>query len=102
LDTQSIISELEAERDRLDQAISALKGGGRRLSKGGPSGMGVRRRLSAAARKRISDAQKKRWAAQKKTRIAWIHNGYPIRRRTTAPSQNWWIGGSRCWSERRL
>jgi len=70
LNTQSIISELEAERDRLEQAISALKGNGQRFSRRGPSGTGRRRRLSAAARKRISDAQKKRWAAQKKTRTA--------------------------------
>ena len=49
LDTQSIISDLETERDRLEQAISALKGDGRGVSRRPSSGMGRRRRLSAAA-----------------------------------------------------
>ena len=66
MDTQQIISELESERDRLEQAIAALRGsaGGRR----GGIGMGRRgrRHLSAAAKKRISDMMKKRWAERKK------------------------------------
>jgi len=65
MDTQQIISELEAERDRLEQAISALRGtSGRR----GPGGRGRRgrRRLSAASKKRISEMMKKRWAERKK------------------------------------
>jgi exonuclease VII small subunit len=62
LDTERIIAKLEAERDRLDKAIAALKGG-----KPGKTGSGKRgRHLSAAAKKRISIAQKKRWAAQKR------------------------------------
>jgi hypothetical protein len=67
LDTQSIIVELEAERDRLNAAIEALQGsqGGRRLtSSGKPDGR--RRHLSAAVRKRIGEAMKKRWAERKK------------------------------------
>jgi hypothetical protein len=55
--TERIIAELEAERDRLDAAITALRDSARK---------GKRRRLSVAARKRISDAQKKRWAASKR------------------------------------
>jgi exonuclease VII small subunit len=61
LDTESIIANLEAERDRLDQAIAALKGRKSKTSNGRRG-----RHLSAAAKKRISDAQKKRWAAQKR------------------------------------
>jgi exonuclease VII small subunit len=67
MDTQQIISELESERDRLDQAISALRGSmrGRRGNFGGRGRRG-RRHLSPAAKKRISDMMKKRWAERKK------------------------------------
>jgi excinuclease UvrABC nuclease subunit len=65
LDTTSIIAALEAEQDRLDQAIAALRG--KRRESGKPAN-GRKRRLSAAARKRISEAQKKRWAERKKKR----------------------------------
>jgi hypothetical protein len=75
MDTQSILSELRAERDRLDQAITALEGGnGRRRgrkpgpvpSEDGRRGRRGRRRLSAAAKKRISEMMKLRWAERKK------------------------------------
>jgi hypothetical protein len=62
LDTQQIIADLEAERDRRDTAIAALEGSGRRRAKGRN---GRRRRLSPEARKRISEGMKKRWAARK-------------------------------------
>lgn len=63
MDTQAIIEALEAERDRLNQAIMALRG-----KEHGPGKLanGRKRTLSASARKRISEAQKKRWAARKK------------------------------------
>jgi len=67
MDTEAIIRELEAERDRLNQAIAALQsshGKHGRTASGNPDGR--RRHLSAAARKRISNAMKKRWAARKK------------------------------------
>jgi hypothetical protein len=70
MDTQQIINELEAERDRLEQAISALRGsmgGGRRSVSAGPGrGRRGRRRLSAAAKRRISEMMKKRWAERKR------------------------------------
>jgi hypothetical protein len=67
MDTAAILAELTAERDRLDQAIAALRGkGNTRTVTGKPDGRRGKRRLSAAARKRISDAQKKRWAERKK------------------------------------
>jgi hypothetical protein len=53
-----IVADLRAERDRIDQAITALDGTERRRG---------RRRISAAGRKRISEAMKKRWAARKKS-----------------------------------
>lgn len=69
MDTQQIISELEAERDRLEQAISALRGSmsGRRSVGAGPGrGRRGRRHLSAAAKRRISEMMKKRWAERKR------------------------------------
>ena len=67
MDTQQIISELEAERDRLEQAITALRGSmGRRTAAGFGRGRRGRRRLSAAAKRRISEMMKKRWAERKR------------------------------------
>ena len=71
MDTAAIIAELEAERDRLDKAIAALKGGISTHGKGYRAARPVdgrkrRRRMGAEARKRISDAMKKKWAARKK------------------------------------
>jgi hypothetical protein len=76
MDTQQIIGALREERDRLEQAISALEGGGGRGRRGRrpgpvPAGPGRgrgrrRRRLSAAAKQRISEMMKKRWAERKK------------------------------------
>ena len=68
MDTQQIISVLEAERDRLEQAISALRGSlaGRRGLAGPGRGRRGRRRLSAAAKRRISEMMKKRWAERKR------------------------------------
>ncbi len=59
MDTESIIADLEQERDRLTAAIQALSGSGTRRSR-------RRRRLSAAARKRISDGMRRTWASRKK------------------------------------
>jgi len=67
MDTETIIEELEAERDRLSAAISALQG--RKRGPGRPParlGGGVKRHLSPASRKRISDAMKKRWASRRR------------------------------------
>ncbi len=77
MDTQQIVAALREERDRLEQAISALEGGGvgrgRRGRRPGPVPGGPgrgrgrrRRRLSAAAKQRISEMMKKRWAERKK------------------------------------
>jgi len=66
MDTQQIISELEAERDRLEQAISALRGSLHARRVAGGRGRRGRRRLSAAAKRRISEMMKKRWAERKR------------------------------------
>jgi hypothetical protein len=70
MEIQTLVSDLKAERDRIDQAIAALEG----LSSSAParrgrppkakqaSAAGKGRTMSPAARKRISQAMKKRWA----------------------------------------
>jgi len=65
LDIQTIIAELTAERDRLNQAIAALQGNGRGRRSIAKSRNGRKRQLTAAQRKRIGDAMRKRWAARK-------------------------------------
>ena len=52
-----IIRNLEAERDRIDAAIKALKGAG-----GASAKQGKHRTMSAAGRARIAAAQRARWA----------------------------------------
>jgi hypothetical protein len=68
LDTASIIAELEAERDRLESAISPLQGNrrgpGRPADK--PDGRKGKRHMSAAAKSRISERMKASWAKRKK------------------------------------
>jgi len=57
---EDILDQLQSQRDRVNAAIAALKGGsGRRPGR-------EHRTLSAEARRKISQAQKKRWAAQKR------------------------------------
>jgi hypothetical protein len=64
MDTQSILNELRAERDRLDTAIAALESS----SNSFPTRR--RRRMSAAGRKRLSMLLKRRWAQGKMGRRA--------------------------------
>lgn len=69
MDSQTLIVELTNERDRIDQAITALNGNTvrttRRVHNVATPGTGKRRHLTAAAKQRIADAMKKRWAARK-------------------------------------
>ena len=78
MDIKSVLTELEAERERVNQAILALEGlrgissaprrgrppknqqGGSLLS------MPKKRTMSPAARKRISEMMKKRWAERRR------------------------------------
>ena len=72
MDIQTLVSDLKVERNRIDQAISALEGltspssarrGRPPKAKQVSAASGKKRRgMSAAARKRISEAMKKRWA----------------------------------------
>jgi hypothetical protein len=73
VDISALLLELRDERNRLDNAISALEGL-RVKSKRGPGRRTTayltvatkRRHMSAASRKRLSAMMKQRWAEKKK------------------------------------
>jgi hypothetical protein len=62
-----ILQELVDERDRLNEAITAIEGisGNGSRSVAGTRGRRGRRRMSAAGRARIAAAQRARWAKQR-------------------------------------
>ena len=69
LTLDTILTELKAERDRLNQAINVLEGttaAGRGRKKARNTEKPKRRRMSAATRKRLSEAKRKWWAERKK------------------------------------
>lgn len=75
MQVDQILSEIDREIERLQQARSILAGtaaprGGRRATTAAPKPAkkkrGGRRRMSAEGRKRISEALKARWAERKK------------------------------------
>jgi hypothetical protein len=66
MDTAAILSELEAERDRLTQAIEALQGSHRASGRSKATAAGRRKRhMSAEAKRKQSLAAKRRWKAAK-------------------------------------
>ena len=71
MDMNRILAELRAERDRIDQAISALEAvnstGRPRAGRPPKAARKVRRRgrMSAAARRKMSRLMKQRWAQGK-------------------------------------
>lgn len=71
MDTNRILAELRAERDHIDQAISAIEAvnstGVRRVGRPPGAGRKARRRggMSAAARRKLSRLLKERWARGK-------------------------------------
>lgn len=83
MDSTSILAELRAERDRIDQAIAAIEGlnstGNHTARRGRPPAITaqaapkqarVGRRISAAGRKRIAEAARAMWARRKKAAAA--------------------------------
>jgi len=66
LDIERLLGELKQERDRIEEAISALQGLGKGTRPGARKGTRGRRHMSAEARARISKAMKLRWAQRKK------------------------------------
>jgi hypothetical protein len=67
MDITQILSDLTAERNKLDQAIQALEGSLPRRGRPPKSSLSAtgKRTMSASARAKISAAQKARWAKQK-------------------------------------
>ncbi len=64
-----ILTELKAERDRLNQAIAVLEGttaARHRRNKARNTEKPRRRRMSAAPRKRLSEAKRAWWAERNK------------------------------------
>jgi len=87
MDTNRILAELRAGRDRIDQAISAIEAvnstGRRRVGRPPrtaqkPRGRG---RMSAAARRKLSRLLKQRWAQGKMKRV---QASKPVRRMSRA------------------
>jgi hypothetical protein len=82
---QQIVTELKADRDRIDRAINAIEGlnstGHRRVGRPPGAARKARRRgrMSAAGRARIAAAQRARWA---KTKHA--QESEPVRRMSAA------------------
>jgi len=77
MSTEQILALLVQERDRLENAIQALGGGGKRRGrppKKGPAievgGTRPKRHVSAASRRKMALAQKRRWAALKSKEAA--------------------------------
>jgi hypothetical protein len=74
MQTNRILAELRAERDRIDRAIAAIEGlnsTGRRSDGRPPRAAATRRRrgrMSAAARRKLSRLLKQRWAQGKMKR----------------------------------
>ena len=73
MDTTRILAELRTERDRIDQAISAIEAvnsSGRRRGRPPKVARKARRRgrMSAAARRKLSRLLKQRWAEGKMKR----------------------------------
>lgn len=86
MDTRGILAELRAERQRIDQAITALGSldhTGRNTKKRG------RHRMSAAGRKRISEAAKAMWARRKKARTTRHMSAATRKRLSELAKQRW-------------
>jgi len=67
MDTRQILSQLHAERNRIDRAIAAIEAIQSYCASRSSAGATRRRRsrMSAAGRKRLSELMKKRWASGK-------------------------------------
>jgi len=65
METNQILTAIDAEIERLQQARAILRGVAGSARRVGPSSP-KRRRLSPEARAKIAAAQRARWAAQKK------------------------------------
>lgn len=108
MDTSKVLSELRAERDRINQAIAALEAltptasatvqrsqspakarAGRKPSTAMPASATTagRRTLSPAARRAMSRAAKKRWAAKKNAAQPQVRAMQPVTAKQSGPQQ---------------
>jgi hypothetical protein len=93
VNTKDIISQIDNEIARLQQARSLLAGlSTNKRGSGAPASANPiqpkpkKRTLSPAARKRIADAQRKRWAAQKAIKVTKLPpKTAPKKREAKAP-----------------
>jgi len=87
-DYRAVLKQLQAERDRLDNAITAIAGIGRDDTRSARStgGRRGRRRMSAAGRARIAAAQRARWAKKRgqKTKATGVKRGRKPRHMSAA------------------
>ncbi len=99
MDTKSILAELRAERQRIEQAITALESLDRAAgspavrtpdTSTAPAPKRGRRRMSAAGRKRISEAAKAMWAQRKKQTSAPRHMSAATRKRLSELAKERW------------
>ncbi len=91
MDTNRILAELRAERQRIDEAITALESlddhvGVSTARTASPK----RRRMSAAGRKAISDAAKAMWAERKKKSRPRRHMTAATRKRLSELAKQRW------------
>jgi hypothetical protein len=117
MDTSKILTDLRAERDRIDQAITALESLGGAKPLGGGHNMGPfpsarpaavlatakpGRNISAAGRKRIADAARKMWAERRKGAKAVAKKAAPGGR-TMSPDARKRIGEAmkKRWAEKK-
>jgi hypothetical protein len=106
MDTKQILTDLRAELNRIERAIStveSLDGAGtvRTTIPGtqpAPAKSRGRRRMSAAARRKIAEAQRKRWAAQK---AASAKKAAPARHMSPATRKRLSILAKKRWAARK-
>jgi len=108
MDMNRILAELRTERDRIDQAISALEyvnSTGRRRAGRPPRAASIRRRgrrLSTAARRKLSRLLKQRWAqGELKRRAKAVRASRPARRMSAAGRKRISQAPKRRWAEWR-
>ncbi len=90
MDTNRILAELRAERQRIDQAITALESLNHTHPSTRTAASPKRRHMSAAGRKAISDAAKAMWAERKKKTRPRRHMSAATRKRLSELAKQRW------------
>jgi hypothetical protein len=95
MDTRQILTDLRTERNRIDQAISALESlagiaSAPAKATSSPARHGGPRTMSADARRRISIRMKERWAERKKKAGNVRHMSPAARKRISIRMKQRW------------